>query len=139
MTTKKPTRFEQIIARLKTDAGDLGMNRTELRFAQHLELLKAGGVIQWYGFEAVSLKISRRTRYTPDFAVLYTTGEFFLYEVKATWRDKVTKKPKYGWKEASKVRFETASTLYPFFRFRAVRPGLRPLGEVEWVEYDPAN
>jgi len=82
-------------------------NKTEAAYEAHLEQLKHDGVIQWYSFEGITLKLANDTRYTPDFVVLLANGEMECHEVKSIWRDD------------SKVKIKVASALFPF-RFIAV-------------------
>jgi hypothetical protein len=78
-----------------------GMNRTETRYSDYLELLKRAGEIAWYRFEGVTLKLADDTRYTPDFFVMTATGAFQAHEVKGFWRDD------------AKVKLKIAADLYP--------------------------
>lgn len=78
-----------------------GMNKTEARYAQHLEAQKAIGAIAWYRFEAITLKLAADTRYTPDFFVMTNTGAFQAHEVKGFWRDD------------AKVKLKIAAAQYP--------------------------
>ena len=83
------------------------MNKTEARYAEHLERLKLAGEILWYQYEAVTLKLADDTRYTPDFMVLLANGELEAHEVKGFWRDD------------ARVKIKVAARLFPF-RFIAV-------------------
>ena len=83
------------------------MNKTEARYAEHLERLKLAGEILWYQYEAVTLKLADDTRYTPDFMVLLANGEIEAHEVKGFWRDD------------ARVKIKVAARLFPF-RFVAV-------------------
>src|SRR4029077_19801939 len=63
------------------------MNRTERRYSQHLEILRAAGEVRWWAFEAIKLRLARRTWYTPDFLVELPDGELTVHEVKGHWED----------------------------------------------------
>jgi hypothetical protein len=83
------------------------MNKSEAAYAQHLEQLKSAGEILWYKFEAVTLKLAKDTRYTPDFVVMSKNCGLELHEVKGFWQDD------------AKAKIKVAASLFPF-RFIAV-------------------
>jgi hypothetical protein len=99
-----PLQRMQALGRLKAGR----MNKTEAAYSQHLEGMKIAGVVLWFEFEAVTLRLADRTRYTPDFAVLLATGAFELHEVKGHWQDD------------ARVKIKLAAERFPF-RFLAVR------------------
>lgn len=78
------------------------MNKWERRYADRLELLRAGGEVLWYRFEGITLKLAPDCRYTPDFLVMLANGELELHEVKGFWRDD------------AKVKCRLAADLFPF-------------------------
>lgn len=90
------------------NAGPIGklpkpeMNKWERRYADRLELLKAGGEVAWFRFEGITLKLAPDCRYTPDFLVMLASGELELHEVKGFWRDD------------AKVKCRLAADLFPF-------------------------
>jgi hypothetical protein len=84
-----------------------GMNKTERRYANHLDMLKRQGVVLWWAFEAVKLKLAPNTHYTPDFLVL-RPGGFEFHEVKGFWRDD------------ARVKIKVAAVMFPI-PFLAVR------------------
>lgn len=86
-----------------------GMNKWESEYAKKLEALKAAGVVRWYGFERITLKLAHDTRYTPDFLVWFVNGDFQCHEVKGHWRDDAL------------VKIKVAADLFRMFRFIAVR------------------
>jgi hypothetical protein len=88
------------------------LNATEERYATHLELLKRAGEVEWYAFEAVTLKLAKDTRYTPDFFVMRPGGWLECHEVKGFFR------------EDAKVKMKVAAANFPF-RFIAVRAQLK--------------
>ncbi|WP_244144140.1 DUF1064 domain-containing protein [Paraburkholderia fungorum] len=81
------------------------MNKTETAYAAQLELEKQAGEITSYQFEAVKLRLGKRTFYTSDFLVRLKNGELELREVKGFWKDD------------ARVKIKTAAYLYPMFRF----------------------
>ncbi|MFG1247289.1 PDDEXK family nuclease [Xanthobacter flavus] len=92
------------LGRLKPGA----MNKTEEVYAAHLEAQKAAGLILWWKFEALKLRLADSTFYTPDFAVLPRSGVLEVHEVKGRWEDD------------ARVKIKVAADMYPF-RFIAVR------------------
>ena len=84
------------------------MNKTEARYAQHLEALKATGRVLWYRFEGMKLRLADNTFYTPDFAVLAASGVLELHEVKGHWQDD------------ARAKIKIAADQYPM-RFLAVQ------------------
>ncbi len=92
------------LGRMKAGA----MNKTEARYAQHLEALKAAGRVLWYRFEGMKLRLADNTFYTPDFAVLPHTGVLELHEVKGHWQDD------------ARAKIKIAADQYPM-RFLAVQ------------------
>ncbi len=88
----------QALGRLKTGQ----MNKTESAYCQHLELRKHAGEVAWYRFEGIKLRLADNTFYTPDFAVMLTTGEMELHEVKGFWTDD------------ARVKTKVAADQYPF-------------------------
>ena len=79
------------------------MNRMEKAFAGRLELFKKSGEITDYRFEAVTLRLTPKTTYTPDFLVV--TDHITLYEVKGFRRDDAM------------VKLKVAAEMFPFFEF----------------------
>lgn len=84
------------------------MNKTEQRYAGHLEMMKYSGEILWYRFEGVKLRLADKTFYTPDFAVMAADGVMEMHEVKGFWTDD------------ARVKIKVASDQYPF-RFIALK------------------
>lgn len=77
------------------------MNKTEARYASHLELLKSAGQVLWYEFEGITLKLAADTRYTPDFMVLLANGDLQAHEIKGFWR------------EDARVKIKVAAAKFP--------------------------
>ncbi|MDX6911769.1 DUF1064 domain-containing protein [Hafnia paralvei] len=101
----------QALGRLKTGQ----MNKTESEYCQLLELRKRVGEIVWYRFEGVKLRLADNTFYTPDFAVMLSSGEMEMHEVKGFWTDD------------ARVKIKVAAEQYPF-RFIAVKPKAKKTG-----------
>lgn len=85
-----------------------GMNKTERRYAQHLEQQLRAGELLWYRFEGMKFKLADKTFYTPDFALMRTTYEIECHEVKGHWEDD------------ARVKIKVAAEMFPM-RFVAVR------------------
>ena len=86
-----------------------GMNQWEAAFArEELEPRRLIGEIQWYGFEAMKIRLADGAHYTPDFAVLESSGALWFAEIKGFAR------------EAAVVRFKVAAETTPF-EFRMCR------------------
>lgn len=71
------------LGRLKTGT----MNKTEARYATHLELQKHTRSVLWYKFEGLKFRLADNTFYTPDFMVLLESGALEAHEVKGRWED----------------------------------------------------
>jgi len=84
------------------------MNKTEGAYAKRLEDLKHAGVVQWYKFEGLKLRLGDNTFYTPDFAVMWEDGVIECHEVKGHWMDD------------ARAKIKVAAEMYPF-RFIAVK------------------
>lgn len=83
------------------------MNKLEGAYADELDLLKRAGVIKWWAFEAIKLRLADWTQYIPDFFIVNEHDELEVREVKGHWEDD------------ARVKIKVASELYPF-RFIAV-------------------
>jgi hypothetical protein len=84
------------------------MNKTEAKYAGELELLKRAGVIQWFMFEGIKLRLADKTFYSPDFFVMLADGTLECKEVKGFWQDD------------ARVKIKVAASMYPF-KFTAVK------------------
>lgn len=100
-----------------------GMNRTEARYAEHLNALQQAGRVAAWGYEAVKLRLADRTFYTPDFLVVTADGGLEMHEVKGHWEDD------------ARVKIKVAARLFPWFRFRAVRVGRGNVWDMEEFGY----
>ena len=95
----------QALGRLKAGT----MNKTEEAYATLLKDLQQSGIVAWFKFEGVKLRLADSTFYTPDFAVMLTNGQMEMHEVKGFWQDD------------ARAKIKIAADIYPF-RFMAVRP-----------------
>ena len=82
-------------------------NKWEEAYDAELRMRYGAGIIQWYGFEAIKLRLADSTYYTPDFAVLDESGLSFI-EVKGFIRDDAI------------VKFKIAAEQFPF-KFQMIR------------------
>lgn len=103
-TAKTATQKMQALGRLKVGQ----MNKTEMAYEAHLFARKAMGEIAWYKFEGLKFRLADNTFYTPDFAVMLSTGELEAHEVKGFWQDD------------ARAKIKIASDLYPI-KFIAVK------------------
>jgi hypothetical protein len=85
------------------------MNKTEARYRGELERYKLMGLIQWYGFEPIKLRIAKKCYYTPDFIVITAKGQIEAHEVKGFWRDD------------ARVKIKTAARIFPWIAFVAIQ------------------
>lgn len=84
------------------------MSKTEEAYAQHLELLKKAGEIEYYMYEAIKVKLAPNTFYTPDFVVV-KKDMIELHEVKGYWLGE------------GRVKTKVAADLFWWMRFLAVQ------------------
>lgn len=90
------------------------MNGVEKAWANELEKMRAVGLIQWYSFETVKIRLADKTFYEPDFLVVAKDGTLECHEVKARWAD-----GKAGWEEDARVKVKVAAAHFPAV-FKAV-------------------
>jgi hypothetical protein len=93
-----PLQRYQALGRLKAGT----MNKTEARYAAHLELQKSAGVIAWYAFEVLKLRLADKCFYDTDFLVMQADGALEVHEVKGFFTDD------------SKVKLKVAADKFPF-------------------------
>lgn len=86
----------------RVETNDRGMNKTEAAYAEELNVRLLAGEIAWYRFEAVKLRLAKKTFYTPDFMVILADGEVQFHEVKGFWRDD------------ARVKIKVAAEQFPF-------------------------
>jgi hypothetical protein len=88
------------------------MNKTEAAWAEHLEVLKRVGEIQWYRWNPGSLKLTVNggpsVRFEPDFFVLAKDSVLEVHEVKGFMTDDAN------------VKNKLVADQYPF-RFKVIR------------------
>jgi hypothetical protein len=86
------------------------MNKTEAAYeSTYLIPLKAAGEIIEYWFESITLRLAKKTSYTPDFVALMSDGSITVIEVKAgLWRDDARVKVKVAAEKFKRFRFITA-------------------------------
>lgn len=60
------------------------MNKTEQRYHDHLVLQKQAGLVLWFEFESIKLKLCDNTHFTPDFALMGADGVLELHDVKGS-------------------------------------------------------
>ncbi len=77
------------------------MNGLETRYSQVLEARKSSDV-EWWAFEAIKLRLAKKTFYTPDFLVMLKDGTLEVHEVKGFWEDD------------ARVKIKVAASLFPF-------------------------
>lgn len=79
-------------------------NKTEEAFSRILDTrLHVGEIRDWW-FEALTFKLGRDCRYTPDFAVIHADGSLHLYEVKGKFC-----------RDDARAKFRAAATMFPYF------------------------
>jgi hypothetical protein len=89
-----------------------GMTGVEKKYEAHLTTLRNMGMIAWFAFESIKLRLADNTFYTCDFAVLRNDGFIELHEVKpATKRDG---RETYWCEEDAKQKVKVVAELYPF-------------------------
>jgi len=89
----------------KTD----GMNKLEALYAREVLGIRqmAGEIVSWK-YEAVKLRLAKRTWYTPDF-MIYFKDHIEIHETKGFWRDD------------ARAKFKVAAEMFPEFKFVAVQ------------------
>jgi len=85
-----------------------GMNGLEKAFAASLEAKKAAGLIVWWAFEPIRIRLADSTFYKPDFLTVDIEGRTDVYETKGLMR------------EAARVRLNVAADRLPW-KFWLVR------------------
>jgi len=83
-------------------------NKTEQAYENFLQQQLTLGMVVWFKFEGVKLRLADNTFYTPDFAVMRANGQMELHEVKGYMQ------------EDANVKIKVAAEMYPF-RFVIVR------------------
>lgn len=101
------------------------MNQLELAFSQYLELLRQSGVIAGWAFEPETLRLAKRTGYTPDFRVLDSECGVSFYEVKGFMRDDAA------------VKLKVAAEMHPYRFFLVEKKKKRDGGGWDIREIEP--
>ena len=78
------------------------MNKTEISYMNHLNLLLRAGKIKGFEFEPEKLKLADATFYTPDFRVITESDYIEFHEVKGFWRDD------------ARVKIKVAAKMHPY-------------------------
>lgn len=102
----KPTPKERMQALGRLPAGT--MNKTETAYAAHLDAQRSLGLVLWYRFEGLKLRLADSTFYDTDFVVLAASGQLEIHEVKGFMTDDAN------------VKLKVAASQYPFV-FRLIR------------------
>jgi len=102
------------LGRLKTGQ----MNKSETAYAAHLELQKRAGLILWYRFEGIKLRLADSCFIIVDFAVMYASGQLEMHDVKGSKRI---------FSDDARVKMKVAADSYPF-AFKAVYPKPKAAG-----------
>ena len=97
-------------------------NKLEREYADILEIGVRSGIVKWWGYEALRLRIGPNTFYVPDFIRIDNNGQVWCDEVKGFWRDD------------ARVKIKVASSVHPWIRFRAVS---KKKGEWVFEEFTP--
>ncbi len=91
----------QALGRLKVGT----LNKTERAYEALLKEWQHAGLVVWFKFEGVKLRLADNTFYTPDFAVMLSNGQMELHEVKGA---------RAIFADDAKVKVKIAAELYPF-------------------------
>ncbi len=115
--------YDRAMAKRKSlpDVPSAAMNKWESQYARFLDADVLGGRIEWYGFERLTIRLAKRTRYTPDFTVI-RNGRIEFHEVKGFWRDD------------ARVKLKVAAEMNRWATFFAVT---KKHGDWEWERIIP--
>lgn len=78
---------------------------SEALFAAILEARRRTGEIVWFKYEPITLRLAKKTSYTPDFVAIDKMGAVVIYEVKGFMRDDAM------------VKLKVAADLFPWCVF----------------------
>jgi len=98
------------------------MNKSEARYARHLDEQRLAGAVIWWKFEAIKLMIAANTSITVDFGVMLASGVIELHDVKGS-KAMVT--------DDARAKMKVAAAQFPFV-FKFVY--LAGKGSSAWVE-----
>lgn len=94
------------------------MNKTEMRYAEMLEMKKRTGEIFDYQFEGITLKLATGVRYTPDFVVIRKVEMINLHTNWITEFHEV----KGGFiRDDARIKFQVARKQFPCFSFKMMQ------------------
>lgn len=99
------------------------MNKTEARYAGFLDVRKTVGDIEYWRFEAVTLKLADGVRFRPDFQVVAKGVPIAFHEVKVKWKTSKSNAPHM--EDDARVKLMIAAREFPEFNFYVVWPGDR--------------
>jgi len=86
------------------------MNGLESRYVREvLEPRRIAEDVFSYDFEAIKLRLAKKTFYTPDFVVVRSDGAVEFHEVKGFWEDD------------ARVKIKVAAARFPCFLFVAAQ------------------
>lgn len=103
---KQPSKNKPMYALGRLKQGE--MNKLEAEYNGFLETQKHLGLILWFKFEGIKFRLADKTFYTPDFAVMMSTGEMEVHETKGFMM------------EDANVKIKVAASLYPF-KFKLIK------------------
>ncbi|HXR75195.1 MAG TPA: hypothetical protein VN737_04410 [Bryobacteraceae bacterium] len=92
------------------------MNKTEAAYAAHLELQKRVGVVLWWGFEVMTIKLAADTRLTMDFLVMLQDGRLEFHDTKGAKKIKTGRRAgqtKPYVEEDARVKASVAAAHFP--------------------------
>ncbi|WP_024709842.1 hypothetical protein [Martelella sp. AD-3] len=96
------------------------MNKTEARFASHLDALMTSGDLLCWRFEAIKLMLAKNTTITVDFATLPASGLLTMIDVKGS---------KAIYTDDARAKMKIAADIFPFV-FQVAYPKEKGVG---WV------
>lgn len=97
------------IARGRTRQPKNGPNKTEAEYGQILEHRKLAGEVLWYAFEAIKLRLAKKTFLTVDYFVMTSDFQLEAHEIKGGF-----------WEDDARVKIKVAAEKFPF-RFIAAQ------------------
>jgi hypothetical protein len=120
MAAKKPSAILGEVVRTKAKGKtekpqNEKLNKTEARYAEHLERLKLAGEILWYRNHAFAVYFEDGTRYTCDFVVMDVRGGITLIDTKAYRKNQ----KKVHITEASMLKMKRTASEYWMFTVKA--------------------
>ncbi len=92
------------------------MNKGETRYADYLRGRLWAGAIQWFGFEAIKVRLADNTFVTPDFMIVAADGVLELHDVKGrkVVEDSAGRKiESYFCEEDAKIKLKVLAEQFP--------------------------